>query len=99
MSCTIVETLFELGTDWLYLGNPMVFDESLWGSAVGTKTGSKSPIMYFVRGVRLQALTVVTLVYSLVQRVLMTLLVLTFFSGVRIEVGEFCNSLTEVPCC
>jgi len=52
-----------------------------------------------VRGVRLQALTVVTLVYSLIQRVLMTLSVLTFFSGVRIEVGEFCNSLTEVPCC
>jgi len=41
------------------------------------------------RGVRLQAVTVVTLVYSLIQRVLMTLLVLTFFSGVRIEVGEF----------
>jgi len=40
-----------------------------------------------------------TLVYSLIQRVLMTLSVLTFFSGVRIEVGEFCNSLTEVPCC
>jgi len=39
------------------------------------------------RGVRLQAVTVVTLVYSLIQRVLMTLLVLTFFSGVRIEVG------------
>jgi len=34
-----------------------------------------------------------------IQRVLMTLSVLTFFSGVRIEVGEFCNSLTEVPCC
>jgi len=35
----------------------------------------------------------------LFQRVLMTLLVLTFFSGVRIEVGKFCNSLTEVPYC
>jgi len=44
-------------------------------------------------------LTALTLVYSLIQRVLMTLLVLTFFSGVRTEVGEFCNSLTEVPCC
>jgi len=44
-------------------------------------------------------LTVLTLVYSLIQRVLMTLSVLTFFSGVRIEAGEFCNSLTDVPCC
>jgi len=51
------------------------------------------------RGVRLQAVTVATLVYSLIQRVLMTISVLTFFSGVRIEIGEFCNNLTEVPCC
>jgi len=35
----------------------------------------------------------------LFQRILMILSVLTFFSGVRIEVGKYCNSLTEVPCC
>jgi len=52
-----------------------------------------------VRGVRLQALTVKDWFILLYQRVLLTLSVLTFFSGVRIEVGEFCNSLTEVPCC
>jgi len=35
----------------------------------------------------------------LFQRVLTTLSVLTYFSGVRTEVWKFCNILTEVPCC
>ena len=56
-------------------------------------------ILHLLLGVLATRLTALTLVYSLIQRVLLTLSVLTFFSGVRIEVGEFCNSLTEVPCC
>jgi len=45
---TIEETPLELGIDRIYLGNPMIFNETSWGSFVRAKTGLKSSITYII---------------------------------------------------